>query len=86
MACRASRAGHVPDSRLAAANASVMRAAARSFIRGSSDDVTSGWGAHRGHVAALLCFDEMQVSASRPIQEAPSAAHHTHHTWLVCSN
>jgi hypothetical protein len=56
-----------------------MRAAARSFIRGSSDDVTSGWGAHRGHVAALLCFDEMQVSGGGPIQKAPSATAHKHH-------
>ena len=58
---RAARLGHIPSGKLAAANASVMRAAARSFIRGTAADPSSGWGAARGHVAAVLCFDEVQV-------------------------
>lgn len=69
--CRASRAGHVPAARLAAANASVLSAAARSFIRAAGPDPHTGWekgssssssgraGGER--MAALLCFDEMQV-------------------------
>jgi hypothetical protein len=58
---RAARLGHIPSGKLGAANASVMKAAARSFIRGSGADPSSGWGAAKGHVAALLCFDEVQV-------------------------
>jgi hypothetical protein len=51
----------VPRARLAAANAPVMRAAARSFIRAAGADPASGWGHGRGHAAALLCFDELQA-------------------------
>ncbi|WIA43503.1 hypothetical protein OEZ86_009965 [Tetradesmus obliquus] len=64
---REARAGRVPEARLAAANAAVMSAAARSFIRADSPDPHAGWAgssssnSSSGRMAALLCFDEMQV-------------------------
>ncbi len=60
---RETRAGRVPRARLAAANAAIMRAAARSFIRAVGPDPATGWDHGRGHVSALLCFDELQVGA-----------------------
>ncbi|GBF94229.1 hypothetical protein Rsub_06499 [Raphidocelis subcapitata] len=56
---RETRAGRVPRERLAAANAAVMRTAARSLIRSAGPDPHSGWDHGRGHAAALLCFDEV---------------------------
>jgi hypothetical protein len=58
---REARAGRAPRARLAAANAAVMRAAARSLMRAEGGDPASGWQHGRGHAAALLCFDELQV-------------------------
>ncbi|KAI8469123.1 MAG: AFG1-like ATPase-domain-containing protein [Monoraphidium minutum] len=58
---REARAGRATRARLAAANAAVMRAAARSFIRAAGADPRSGWEHGRGHAAALLCFDELQA-------------------------
>lgn len=58
---REARAGRAPRERLAAANAAVMRAAARSFIRAAGGGPAGGWEHGRGHAAALLCFDELQV-------------------------
>jgi hypothetical protein len=64
--CREARAGKVPEARLAAANAAVMSEAARSFIRADSADPHAGWAgsssSSKERMAALLCFDEMQVS------------------------
>jgi hypothetical protein len=62
--CREARAGKVPEARLAAANAAVMSDAARSFIRADSADPHAGWAGSSSsneRMAALLCFDEMQV-------------------------
>ncbi|KAF8066413.1 AFG1L [Scenedesmus sp. PABB004] len=61
---RESRAGRVPAARLAAANAGVMSAAARALMRAGGPDPATGWAPGDGggeRLAALLCFDEMQV-------------------------
>lgn len=67
---RAARAGRVPQAQLAAANAHVMSAAARGLIRGGH--VGRGSAKQQAPLAALLCFDEMQV---RPDAEARNCAH-----------
>lgn len=61
--CSQTRLGRVTSDVLAKSNADIMKAAARSFMQATAgSDPTSGWdGAVRGHVGALLCFDEMQV-------------------------
>lgn len=88
--CRATRAGRVPVARLAAANAAVMSAAARSFIRATAPDPNSGWekgvsssssGGER--LAALLCFDEMQVGR-RQRKEAFSLLVHGSVLFALC--
>jgi hypothetical protein len=46
-----------------------MSAAARSFIRADSSDPHAGWAGSSSsneRMAALLCFDEMQVSDLLP--------------------
>lgn len=46
-----------------------MSAAARSFIRADGPDPAAGWSGSssgsNGRLAALLCFDEMQVTAQQ---------------------
>lgn len=49
------------SAQLARSNAVIIKRAAQSLIRGREDDVETGWEGH-GRIAALLCFDEMQVN------------------------
>lgn len=47
---------------LAKSNAVILRAAAQSLIRGKDGDVSLGWDMPSRRSAAVLCFDEMQVT------------------------
>lgn len=47
---------------LAKSNAVILRAAAQSLIRGTDEDVSLGWDTPNHRSAAVLCFDEMQVT------------------------
>ena len=40
----------------------INRAAAQSLIRGTDEDVSLGWDMPNHRTAAVLCFDEMQVT------------------------
>jgi hypothetical protein len=50
-----------------------VRAAARSFIRGRAGDPHSGWEGE-GRMAALLCFDEMQVRCTCALRRGRGGA------------